>query len=96
MRRNKIPDPALLFTDTGNAGTFGRHDAADDRVVTYASCSPLPLPVLVSNVLGDVLVLLDEVRSDLRLPEAASLLWAVPVVQRAYDETSAALERISA
>jgi hypothetical protein len=66
-----------------------------DPPVTYGPFDDLPLPVRVSNLLGDMLILLDEVRSDLQLPEAGLISWATPAVQRAYDDTSAALERIS-
>ncbi|MEA2238457.1 MAG: hypothetical protein QOC81_3181 [Thermoanaerobaculia bacterium] len=67
-----------------------------DQTVKYVPCDDaLPLPVRVSNLLGDMLILLDEVRSDLQLPEAGLISWAAPAVQRAYDDTSAALERIS-
>lgn len=89
-------DPAqLLFVDMRSDGSFARPDAACDRVVTYGSRTTLPLPVRVADLLGDMLILLDVVRSDLRLPEAAPLAWAAPAVQRAYDDTSAALQRIS-
>ena len=66
-----------------------------DPSVTDGPFDDLPLPVRVSNLLGDMLILLDEVRSDLQLPEAGWISWATPAVQRAYDDTSAALERIS-
>lgn len=97
--RNVAPprDPAqLLFAAMRSESIFARPDAAGHRAVTYDLRTALPLPVRVAELLGDMLILLDEVRSDLRLPEAASLSWAGPAVQRAYDDTSVALKRISA
>ena len=69
---------------------------ADQAVKYVPRDEALPLPARVSSLLGDMLILLDEVRSDLQLPEAGLISWAAPAVQRAYDDTNAALEMISA
>jgi hypothetical protein len=72
-------------------------DQQNRRLLTSGPIDRVPVPLLENalRLLMDLLFAADELLELVRAPQASSLHWTEPHVQRVYDEVNTLMKRLS-